>query len=85
MTIERLIVREGSPNNPFSPFSLCSFDRPDLLELQFPFRGPDRRRGFASERHGGQYRYPHACHICITTDYDTPRPGVETRERYASI
>lgn len=40
---------------------LCSFDRPDLPELQFPFRGPDRRRGFASERHGGQYRYPHAC------------------------
>jgi len=61
-------------NNP-SPFSLCSFDRPDLLELQFSFWGPDRRRGFASERHGGQYRYPYAWHIT----YDLPQSGVETK------
>lgn len=62
-------------DNNASPFSLCSFDRPDLPELQFPFRGPDRRRGFASERHGGQYWYPYAWHIynwlCI------PQTGVE--------
>lgn len=82
---EHFIVRENKSrtarnycddNNP-SPFSLCSFDRPDLLELQFSFWGPDRRRGFASERHGGQYRYPYAWHIYIT--YDLPQSGVETK------
>lgn len=50
------------------PICLCSFDRADVFsELQFPFRGPDRRRGFASERYGGQYRYSYACHIRIIT------------------
>lgn len=56
-----------SDDNDPCPICLCSFDRADVSELQFPFRGPDRRRGFASERYGGQYRYSYACHIRIIT------------------
>lgn len=56
-----------SADNDPCPICLCSFDRVDVSELQFPFRGPDRRRGFASERYGGQYRYSYACHIRIIT------------------
>lgn len=56
-----------SDDNDPCPICLCSFDRADVSELQFPFRGPDRRRGFASERYGGEYRYSYACHIRIIT------------------